>query len=292
MSGPWAVCVRTLLAHASALTHHHPCPFPSFVMSRKFGGDRFLHQPSHGMMSTPTFSRPVAAALALLLAGPLGAAEPFTNSLGLKMRPVAAGEFAMGSAVKPANWDEQPVHQVTISAPFLISETEVTAEQFRQFKPDAVLNPAYAPYAAGVSWHDAVAFCEWLSEQEGRTYRLPTEAEWEYAARAGRTDGAAWETAPDAANPWGLRNLLTGPVEWCADWFGEYGLPPATPLAPPRSSAAVTSTAATSSRRPTTCAPPTVPPRRPASDRIPAAGPTRRTTASTASVSASCSRRR
>ena len=175
-------------------------------------------------MSTPTFSRPVAAALALLLAGPLGAAEPFTNSLGLKMRPVAAGEFAMGSAVKPANWDEQPVHQVTISAPFLISETEVTAEQFRQFKPDAVLNPAYAPYAAGVSWHDAVAFCEWLSEQEGRTYRLPTEAEWEYAARAGRTDGAAWETAPDAANPWGLRNLLTGPVEWCADWFGEYGL--------------------------------------------------------------------
>lgn len=156
--------------------------------------------------------------------GALGAVEPVTSSIGLRLVPVSAGEFAMGSAVKPANWDEQPVHRVTISTPFHISETEVTAEQFRQFKPDAALNPAYAPYAAGVSWHDAVAFCEWLSRQEGRHYRLPTEAEWEFAARAGRGDGAAWELKPDEPNPWGLRNLLTGPVEWCADWYGDYGL--------------------------------------------------------------------
>jgi len=149
---------------------------------------------------------------------------PAVNSIGLKLVPVVAGEFTMGSAVKPANWDEQPVHRVTIIAPFLMGETEITAAQFREFQPGAALNPAYLPYAAGVSWDDAVAFCEWLSRKEGRPYRLPTEAEWEYAARAGRSDGAAWATADASANPWGLKNLFSGPVEWCADWYGEYGL--------------------------------------------------------------------
>ncbi len=177
-------------------------------------------------MLPPRNVRCVALSLACLL--PLGGigAEPWVNSIGLKLVPVAAGEFTMGSAVKPANWDEQPVHRVAVSTAFLIGKTEVTAEQFQQFKPDAVLNPAYAPYAAGVSWNDAVAFCEWLSRKEGKHYRLPTEAEWEYAARAGRADGAAWETAAGAANPWGLQNLYAGPVEWCADWYGEYGATP------------------------------------------------------------------
>jgi hypothetical protein len=175
-------------------------------------------------MSTPFVSPRGLSALFIFLAGALGAVEPVVNSIGLKLVPVVPGEFAMGSTVKPANWDEQPAHRVVITTPFAISETEVTVEQFRQFKPDAVLNPAYAPYAAGMSWHDAVAFCAWLGRKEGRSYRLPTEAEWEYAARAGRADGTAWETQPDKANPWGLRNLLSGPVEWCADWYGEYGL--------------------------------------------------------------------
>lgn len=148
---------------------------------------------------------------------------PVVNSLGMKLVPIAAGEFTMGSVTKPANWDEAPIHQVTISQDFLISETEVTAEQFRQFKPDASLNENYAPYAAGVSWFDAVEFCAWLSQKEGRHYRLPTEAEWEYVARASRADGANWEL-DHSPNPWGVRGLLSDPVEWCADWFGEYTL--------------------------------------------------------------------
>ncbi len=154
------------------------------------------------------------------------AAEPTVNSLGMKLVPIAAGEFTMGATQKPANWDEAPQHRVTISAPFLIAETEVTAEQFHKFKPDAPLNKAYAPFAAGMSWNDAVAFCAWLSKQEGRNYRLPTEAEWEYVTRAGRADDSTkWELAADTANPWGVKNLLTGPVEWCADWYGEYDFP-------------------------------------------------------------------
>jgi hypothetical protein len=155
----------------------------------------------------------------------VASADPIANSLGMKLVPIAAGEFTMGSEVKPANWDERPLHRVTISAAFHIAETEVTAEQFRQFKPNAPLNDAYAPFAAGVSWDDAAAFCAWLSKKEGRHYRLPTEAEWEYVCRAGRSDSAhaAWETVANAANPWGVRNLLSGPVEWCQDWYGEYG---------------------------------------------------------------------
>jgi formylglycine-generating enzyme required for sulfatase activity len=159
----------------------------------------------------------------LLFAFSARAADAITNSLGMKLVPIAAGEFVMGSAQKPANWDERPLHRVRISAAFHIAETEVTAEQFRRFKPAAPLNDAYAPFAAGLSWHDAVAFCAWLSAKEGRPYRLPTEAEWEYVARAGRGDGAAWETALGVANPWGVKNLLAGPVEWCGDGYGEYG---------------------------------------------------------------------
>ncbi|MGC4072949.1 MAG: SUMF1/EgtB/PvdO family nonheme iron enzyme [Nibricoccus sp.] len=154
----------------------------------------------------------------------LEAVDAIENSVGLKLMTVPPGQFIMGSSIKPANWDEQPVHRVNISTAFAISETEITVEQFRQFKPDAVLNPVYGPYAAGISWYDAVGFCKWLSQKEGRLYRLPTEAEWEYAARGGRSDGATWELKPGEPNPWGLCNLFTGPVEWCSDWYGEYVL--------------------------------------------------------------------
>lgn len=98
---------------------------------------------------------------------------------------IQPGEFLMGSNVPPAKWDEMPIHKVTISQPFYISETEVTIEQYRQFKADFYGNGYFDPYVTGVSWYDAMAFCQWLSQKEGKRYRLPTEAEWEYVCKAG-----------------------------------------------------------------------------------------------------------
>src|SRR5262249_12196364 len=117
------------------------------------------------------------------------------------------------------------VHHVTISKPFLIGETEVTAEQFKQFKPDYVPSEYWAPYAGGVSWNDAVAFCEWLSKKEGKPYRLPTEAEWEYVCRAGtRTPFSAGLTRDEAGvpNQGGVKNMQAAVREWCLDWHGKY----------------------------------------------------------------------
>jgi formylglycine-generating enzyme required for sulfatase activity len=167
-------------------------------------------------------------AISICLGFTLGAAsaEVFTNSVGMKMIRIEFGTFEMGNPnAKADSWDERPVHKVTISQPFYISETEVTIEQFQEFRRDYTGSLTTEPYMTGLSWHDAMAFCEWLSKKEGKPYRLPTEAEWEYTARAG-TDTAFWsgETPPEPgkANPWGLQNVHTGPAEWCYDWYGPY----------------------------------------------------------------------
>jgi hypothetical protein len=145
------------------------------------------------------------------------------NTLGMNLVRIAPGTFRMGNVATRDTWEEQPVHQVTISEPFLISETEVTLAQYRQFKPDFEGTASFAPLAAGMTWHDAKAFTEWLSRKEGKPYRLPTEAEWEYVARAGSDDAQAQARGRlDSANAWGVKNMLAGAREWCLDWFGEY----------------------------------------------------------------------
>jgi hypothetical protein len=150
-----------------------------------------------------------------------------TNSVGMKLIRVEAGGFLMGQQgeEKDCDWDEQPVHKVRISKPFYMSETEVTIEQFRQFRPGFKPTPGFEPYVAGLSWHEAVAFCKWLSDKERMPYRLPTEAEWEYACRAGTATAFSCGNEPpqgETPNPWGLKNMHTGVREWCWDWHGEY----------------------------------------------------------------------
>jgi formylglycine-generating enzyme required for sulfatase activity len=156
---------------------------------------------------------------------------PGSFEMGVDSTPLPHGLIAGPNGVifdRPSDegdYDEVPVHKVTLTEPFWMAATEVTIEQYRQFKPDYRGNPYYAPYASGVSWNDATAFCKWLSVKERKTYRLPTEAEWEYACRAGtRTafSSGAEPPAPETANRWGLKNMHTGVAEWTLDWHGLY----------------------------------------------------------------------
>ena len=131
-----------------------------------------------------------------------------TNSIGIELVAIPAGSFLMGQD-EGGDWDESPAHKVTISRPFRMSASEVTLAQYRQFRPEH--ESSVNGKATGVSWHDAVAFCEWLAKKEAKPYRLPTEAEWEYACRAGTTtkfwSGDQPPSDAQAANALGLRGL-------------------------------------------------------------------------------------
>jgi formylglycine-generating enzyme required for sulfatase activity len=186
---------------------------------------------------------------------------------------IAPGVFSMGydgtelpKDVTEKAWlafgdtDERPVHDVTISQAFYMGVVEVTNEQFEAFEPDHNALRGKLRFSTDedeavvfVSWHDAVAFCEWLAEKEGLPYRLPTEAEWEYACRAGTTTlfsmgdalppeylqnpGQSWFPDPvravdspvvplhvgkTAPNAWGLHDMHGNVEEWCLDWYGPY----------------------------------------------------------------------
>ena len=179
----------------------------------------------------------------------LHAAEPITNSIGMKLMPIQPGTFTMGQDGPPMedylrqkrfgemhkdidriDFDEKPSHQVTITQPFHIGVTEVTVAQFRQFDPefkkkDPKSKPADDDAASGVTWDKAVAFCEWLTKKEGKPYRLPTEAEWEYACRAGTTTlFHTGDTLPDAHQKWfgedNFRGVYfpSGPMPREYDW--------------------------------------------------------------------------
>jgi formylglycine-generating enzyme required for sulfatase activity len=176
-------------------------------------------------------------------------AEPITNSIGMKLVRIEPGTFTMGQDGPPMedylrqkrfgemhkdidriDFDEEPAHQVTIAQPFHIGVTEVTVAQYRQFDPDFKKNdpkskPADDDAASGVTWDKAVAFCEWLSKKECQTYRLPTEAEWEYACRAGTaTLFNTGDDLPDGHQKWfGEENLRgvyfpPGPMPREYDW--------------------------------------------------------------------------
>lgn len=139
--------------------------------------------------------------------------EDFINSLGMKMIAVDKASFKMGGGNIELRPDGLPVHMVSITNAFYISEEPVTTEDFKMFyqevygkDPDVV---SYRGFVQSVSWYEAAKFCDWLSEKEGTSCRLATEAEWEYVARNSRQLGV------DRMCDIHMR-------EWCFDWYDVY----------------------------------------------------------------------
>src|SRR5882757_3222201 len=154
------------------------------LFQHRFSNSNPCRPESRNRMKTPPL-----ALLALALLTVAQADEAFVNSVGMRLLPLRAGTFQMGESnptpakqfevagyLQQGDWDEHPVHAVSLTQPCLLAETEVTVEQFRQFRPSYQGSADTAPYAAGISWDDATAFCAWLGKKEGRNYRLPTEA--------------------------------------------------------------------------------------------------------------------
>jgi|GEM_PF-2369644 len=187
----------------------------------------------------------------------LPAGEIVTNSIGMKLVTIPAGKFQMG--------DRKQFAVTIITKPFLMGQTEVTQAQWKAvmgtepWKGEKYIKEGTHYPATWVSWDDATAFCEALSKKEGKNYSLPTEAQWEYACRAGTTtafsfgddeaqlgDYAWWgasdfvdgevvpgkgtavnekyahEVATKKPNPWGLHDMHGNVWEWCSDWYNKY----------------------------------------------------------------------
>ena len=185
-----------------------------------------------------------------------------TNSIGMKLKLIPAGAFKMGSPVsdKDASEDEKPLHDVEITHPFYLGVYPVTKGQFAAFVSGTDYktegeqagdkatwrDPGFVQTddepVVYVTWNDAMKFCDWLSDKK-KIYTLPTEAEWEYACRAGTTtvysfgddpttlgdyawylDNSGSRTHPVGGknpNPWGLHDMNGNVFQWCADYYDE-----------------------------------------------------------------------
>jgi len=184
----------------------------------------------------------------------LAVGDPIENTIGMVLVPIPAGDFLMGSpATEPGRRDREAQHQVTLTKPFFLGVHEVTQGQWQAvmgttpWKGKNNVKEGDDYPATYVNWQDAVEFCRKLSDEEDLEYRLPTEAEWEYACRAGTTTvysfgddaselgeyawykenawGAGQEYAHTVAqkkpNPWGLYDMHGNLWEWCSDWWGD-----------------------------------------------------------------------
>lgn len=186
-----------------------------------------------------------------------------TNAIGMKLVLIPKGKFLMGSPIEEkgrGRHNEMPQHQVTISKDYYLGAFEVTQAQYEKvmgtnpsgYQGDFVKSDNSNHPVENVTWDDALEFCMRLSElpeeqKAGRVYRLPTEAEWEYACRANtktaycfgddeaKIGDYAWfqhntglndiHTRPvgqKKPNAWGLYDMHGNVWEWCSDWHGDY----------------------------------------------------------------------
>ena len=194
--------------------------------------------------------------------------KTYTNSLGMEFILIPTGEFMMGAVYKISsigenhlkwngkNWvrttlpdiivsqDQKPQHKVKITKPFYIGKYPVTQEEWRRvmgINPSSFKNPGKSAPVECITWNDCLDFIERLNRREGKTYKLPKEAEWEYAAKSG---GSGIYTLGDndsklgeyswycknsnkithlvgekLPNSWGLYDMIGNVWEWCEDWY-------------------------------------------------------------------------
>jgi formylglycine-generating enzyme required for sulfatase activity len=201
------------------------------------------------LVATSVTAQEAAPAAPAPAAAPDEAVTKLLAAIDAGMVSIAGGTFRMGDISGRGFPDEKPVHQVTV-APFKLSRHEVTFEQYDAYaaatgkpRPSSQNLPRGTTPVMNVNWNEASEMIAWLNETTGLKYRLPSEAEWEYAARAGSSSEYPWGAAYDIAkangngkdgvdqwaftspvgsfppNAWGLYDMVGNVWEWVQDCY-------------------------------------------------------------------------